>query len=175
MLNDNISIPYIADDNTWFNLTTMGYCWYDNQSSYKDIYGALYNWYTVNSGRLCPSGWHIPADYEWTELVTFVGGGRYSESVENANKLKETGYEHWDISCPEGTNISGFSARPGGIRFGYYYSDNKCFETLHNTAWWWTVTVMSNDRRWCYFVFCNGLQGTNYLRTCGMSVRCLKD
>jgi hypothetical protein len=46
---------------------------------------------------------------------------------------------------------------------------------LHNTAWWWTTSVRSTDRVWCYFVFCNGLQGTEYLKQCGMSIRCIKN
>jgi len=170
-LNNDISIPNIVNDNTWINLTSPGYCWYDNLSSYKDIYGALYNWYTVNTGRLCPSGWHVPADHEWEELVTFVGEGTYSESREIANKLKEAGFNLWE-SCPDGNNESGFSARPGGKR---EYSNGE-FRLLHRETWWWAATGSTNsDEARCFFVYCVGLQFNDWNFQAGMSVRCLKN
>jgi hypothetical protein len=61
--NDGAPIPYVTDDIEWEKLTTPGYCWYDNDpSSFKDIYGALYNWYAVNTYKLCPIGWHVPTN-----------------------------------------------------------------------------------------------------------------
>ena len=73
--------------NTWENLTTPGYCWYNNDSvSYRNTYGALYNWYAVNTGKLAPTGWHVPSDAEWEVLGNYLGG----DSVAGG-KLKEAG------------------------------------------------------------------------------------
>jgi uncharacterized protein (TIGR02145 family) len=87
-LNDGTTIPLVNDNTTWYNMTTPGYCWYsNNEATYKNPYGALYNWHVVNTGKLCPTGWHVPTDPEWAILTTFIGG--------NAGKLKEKGTIHW--------------------------------------------------------------------------------
>jgi len=71
--SDGNVIPNVTDG-TWSTLTTPAYCWYNNDATNKPTYGALYNWYTVNTGKLCPTGWYMPADAEWTTLTTYVGG-----------------------------------------------------------------------------------------------------
>ncbi len=69
------AIPNVTDENAWINLNTGAYVWYDNNISWKDLYGALYNWFaTVDTNGLCPTGWHVPTDYEWTSLTDFIGG-----------------------------------------------------------------------------------------------------
>ena len=89
--NDGTSIPLVTDATDWHNLLTPGYCWNNNdEATYKATYGALYNWYTVNTGNLCPTGWHVPGDAEWTTLTTYLGG----EDVAGG-KLKEVGITHW--------------------------------------------------------------------------------
>ena len=73
--NDGTAIPLVTDGTAWAALTTPGYCWYNNDSAtYKNTYGALYNWYAVNTGKLAPTGWHVPTDSEWTVLTTYLGG-----------------------------------------------------------------------------------------------------
>jgi len=73
--NDGTSIPLVTEPTTWSNLTTPGYCWYNNdQATYKATYGALYNWFTVNTGKLCSTNWHVPSDTEWTTLTDYLGG-----------------------------------------------------------------------------------------------------
>ena len=89
-LNDGTDIPFVPDVTAWAALTTPGYCWFQSDSL---GYGALYNWYTVNTGKLCPEGWHVPADEEWTILTDFLGG----KSVAGG-KLKEAGTYHWQSS-----------------------------------------------------------------------------
>ena len=95
-------------------MTTPAYCWYENEIViFKDTYGALYNWYTVNTGKLCPAGWNVPTIEEWSILLTFVGG----ENVA-ADKLKEAGQSHWEcFDSNLGTNDYGFTALPGGVRY----------------------------------------------------------
>ena len=58
--NDGTPIPNVTDNTEWSNLTTPAYCWYDNDITKKNPYGALYNGYAVRTGKLCPTGWHVP-------------------------------------------------------------------------------------------------------------------
>ena len=63
-----------AGGSVWVNLPTPGYCWYLNDGGkYKNIYGAMYNWYAVNTGKLCPTGWHVPDNAEWAALAALTG------------------------------------------------------------------------------------------------------
>jgi len=161
---DGTPIPLVTDSATWSNLTTPGYCWYDNDSvTYADPYGALYNWYTVNTGNLCPTDWHVPTDTEWTTLADYLGG----ENVAGG-KLKETGTTHW-VSPNEGaTNESGFSALPGGSRIysgiGYY-------------GFWWSATEAYADKavsRELDFDYSYFFEFNDPMKA-GFSVRCIKD
>jgi uncharacterized protein (TIGR02145 family) len=115
-LNDGSSLPNVTDNAEWIKLKFPAYCWYNNdQTSYKNMLGALYNWYSINTGKLCPVGWHIPTLKEWETLLNEVGG-----QSEAAMNLKEVYYR--------GNNSSGFSAIPAGTR---YYFDNP-FEGAPN-------------------------------------------
>jgi hypothetical protein len=71
--NDGTSIPLVPDSSQWISLTTPGYCWYNNDSTYKKTYGALYNGYSIQTGKLCPTGWHIPTIKEWFTLAYYLG------------------------------------------------------------------------------------------------------
>ncbi len=165
--NDNSSIPYVTDQTTWGGLTTNAYCWYNNDAStYNDIYGVLYNWYSVNTGKLCPTGWHVPTDAEWTVLTDYLGGTAVA-----GNKLKEAGTIHW-LSINGGTNESGFTALPGGVRnyAGSFYGINE-------NGRWWSFTESSST-----FSIYRGMDNdlskvwnSTYNKMCGLSVRCLKN
>ena len=77
--NDGTAIPLVESNSDWWNRTTAAYSWNENdEAKYKDSYGALYNWYAVNTGKLCPAGWHVPTDAEWTELIRYLGGEKRS-------------------------------------------------------------------------------------------------
>ena len=88
-------IPNETDSLQWLNLSGGAYCWYNNMAStFKNNFGALYNWYAVQDSRnLCPTGWHVPSDTEWTILTNYLGGGSAA-----GGQLKETGTNHWQIS-----------------------------------------------------------------------------
>jgi uncharacterized protein (TIGR02145 family) len=102
--NDGTTIPLVEVAATWSILTTPGMCWYYNdQATYGTVYGALYNWYTVNAGNLCPTGWHVPTDAEWTTLTDFLGGVSVA-----GGKLKEAGYAHWAEPNTGATNRQWF-------------------------------------------------------------------
>jgi len=162
--NDNTAIPLITDNPTWGSMTTPGYCWYNNDPSYKDIYGAIYNWYTVNTGKLCPIGWHVSTDAEWSALESFEG--RWVA----ANKLKEAGSAHWLSPNSNPTNESGFSAIGGGLR---YYSGGGFIYLLSNGTWWGsTGEIWSMVAPYSYLN--RGVGGTEFNRY-GLSVRCVKD
>jgi uncharacterized protein (TIGR02145 family) len=115
-LNDATAIPLVTDNALWNSRTTPAYCWYNNdEATYKNPYGAIYNWHAVNTGKLCPSGWHVPSTAEWTALINFLGG----ESVAGG-KIKEAGTSHWASPNNAATNETGFTALPGGYRnFGF--------------------------------------------------------
>jgi uncharacterized protein (TIGR02145 family) len=88
-LNDGTSIPLISSGEQWAGMHTPAYTWYDNNEDYKGIYGALYNWYAVGTENLCPSGWHIPGESEWSELTAFLGGETLA-----GGKMKSTAHKN---------------------------------------------------------------------------------
>jgi uncharacterized protein (TIGR02145 family) len=157
--SNGTSIPLVTDNSAWGNLTTPGYCWYNNdEATYKNTYGALYNWYTINTGNLCPTGWHVPTDAEWTTLTTYLGG----ESVAGG-KLKETGTAHWTSPNIGATNESGFTALPGGDRIY-----DGTFYTIGSYGWWWSEGDARRLRDGNVF-------RSNSDKRDGFSVRCLRD
>jgi uncharacterized protein (TIGR02145 family) len=174
--NDGTSIPD-STNSTWGTATTGARAEYVGVSGYLGTYGYLYNWYAVNDSRkLCPAGWHVPTHVEWTELVTFLGGGNVA-----ANKLISAGTTYW-TSNPSGTNQSGFSALPGGLNYAggsYSIGGEACFwsstaiplSTTYPTPAAWelylTPTVTAS-------MIGNRIQQDRF-RANGSSVRCLKD
>jgi uncharacterized protein (TIGR02145 family) len=169
---DGIAIPLVTDGTAWSNLSTPGYCWNKNDASTnKSTYGALYNGYTVNTGKLCPTGWHVPSDAEWTVLTTYLGG----EAVAGG-KLKETGTSHWYTPNEGATNSSGFAALPGGYRSGYR-SDNGTFFSTGYDGGWWSSSVNGASYAWYRFVICYtaNILRDNEIKQAGFSVRCVKD
>ena len=168
--NDGTTIPLVTDSASWATLWAPGYCWYNNDTvTYKATYGAQYNWYTVNTGKLCPKGWHVPSDAEWTVLIDYLGG----EDVAGG-KLKETGTTHWDIPNEGATNESGFTALPGGDR-GYLGT----YEEIGQSGSWWCSTQNRYNTDFALFRFMHyGLSGViclNYYLNNACSVRCVKD
>ena len=165
--NDGSEIPLVTDYDLWTELTTPAFCWYGNDSTNKEVYGALYNWYAVETKKLCPEGWHVPADSEWVKLKDFLG-----ESGIAGDKLKEAGIAHWKSPNSEATNESGFSALPGGFR-----SFNGAFNYIWIAGYWWSSTEYTGTNVY----FWNLRYKFSYLykyiadKPNGFSVRCLKD
>ena len=113
-LNDNTPIQLVTSNSSWASMTTPAYCWYNNdEAANKNIYGGLYNWYAVNTGKLCPSGWHVPSHQEFTVLRDYLGGATAA-----GGKLKEVGLTHWKSPNTGATDSSGFTAVPSGTRTG---------------------------------------------------------
>lgn len=131
--NDATPITKVTDNKEWAHLTTPAYCWYDNDSvTYKMSNGALYNWFTVSTGKLCPAGWHVPTDLEWTTLIYYLGGNDVA-----FGKLQETGTTHWANQNPSATNSSGFTALPCGSREG---NESTVFFDIGVYGNWWSST-----------------------------------
>jgi uncharacterized protein (TIGR02145 family) len=99
------------------NYYTSGTWSYNNQTSNDALYGRYYTWYTAKT--ICPVGWHLPSDTEWTELTNYLGG----ESVAGG-KLKETGTTHWESPNEGATNETGFTALPGNFHTSSDYISN---------------------------------------------------
>jgi uncharacterized protein (TIGR02145 family) len=137
--NDGSAIPLVTDDTEWSNLISPGYSWYKNDEvTYGATYGALYNWYTVESGNICPDGWHVPEDKELTALAVYLGG----ESLAGG-KLKETGTEHWVSPNTGATNQTGFTALPGGYR-----DSSGNFYYIGYNGYWWSATQNNVTYAW---------------------------
>lgn len=95
-LSDGTAITLVTDPVAWINMLTPGYCWYNNDISNKPVYGAIYNFYTVSTGKICPAGWHVPSDSEWSVLTDYLGGLSVA-----GNKLKDTGTDYWISTSPQ--------------------------------------------------------------------------
>ncbi len=165
---DATEIQLVTDNTTWSNLATGAYCWYDNDEAlYGDTYGLLYNWYTVNTGNLCPTGWHIPVSTEWTTLSDYLGGASVA-----GGKLKEFGTMHWNYPNSGATNETGFTALPGGYRLY-----DGTFRYNGEYAYWWTSTEVPAIDAWYQGLLYNTetLAGFYTNKHYGLSVRCVKD
>jgi uncharacterized protein (TIGR02145 family) len=171
-LNNGAVLPtsYIGED--WSALTTPAYCWYvDNIWVYKATYGALYNWYAVNTGKLCPTGWHVPSDAEFTTLVTYLGGEKLA-----GGRLKESGTSHWNTPNTGAMNNSGFTALPGGGRYNFY-TDLGMFNDLGYYGYYWSSTSSTSTLAYSRDMGYNVeliYRGENPKHD-GESVRCIRD
>ena len=142
-------------------------------------YGVLYNWPAAMAGSassnanpsgvqgVCPAGWHLPSDAEWTELTDYLGGISVA-----GGKLKETGTTHWASPNTGATNETGFTALPGGDR--YLFGD---FYAIGLLGYWWSATEYGPHYAWSRYV---GYADSNVDRNInakedGYSVRCVRD
>ncbi|MDY0400523.1 MAG: fibrobacter succinogenes major paralogous domain-containing protein, partial [Bacteroidales bacterium] len=148
-----------------------------------DTYGALYNWYAVNTGKLCPSGWHVPSDAEWDTLTNYLSANSTYWCGSNSSYIAKslastTSWNSSTTTCAVGNNLSannstGFSALPGGYRNG---SDGS-FIYLGNYGYWWSSTEDDGSNAWyrsLYYNYANVVRSRNN-KSYGFSVRCLRD
>ena len=169
-LNDGTAISFESSNNSWMTKVNPLYCWYNNDIENKNTYGALYNRHTVNTGKLCPIGWHVSTDSNWSTLTNNTGGDNNA-----AIKLKEAGNGHWSGASSNSTNSSGFTALPGGIRY-----ENGAFSGLKDNGTWWCTNPENYAFSSWYrqmFYNANDIQkyGLNFSPQLGLSVRCVKD
>jgi uncharacterized protein (TIGR02145 family) len=146
---------------------------YGGNPANKAIYGLLYNWHTaVDSRGICPAGWHVPTDGEWTELTDHLGGRGVAGGRMKTTGTLGAGTGLWTPHYTSATNSSGFSGLPGGYRFIYGNYDG-----LGDLGYWWSATEHSTDDAWYHSLGSAGtLVGRNdYDKKMGFSVRCVRD
>jgi len=162
---------------TWSTRTTGARTAFEHNKNNLEVYGYLYNWYAVADNKgLCPSGWHVPSDTEWTTLINYLGGDNVA-----GGKMKTTGTTYWKSPNNGATNESGFSGLPSGIRTENFDREpNNGFGFIGYYAFFWS----SNETNTCcsyYFQLFYDLSiasKTNiYFGTkkVGASIRCVRD
>ena len=165
------NIPTGLSNTDWQSTTAGAYAIYDNNPVNDGLYGKLYNHYAVMDNRgLCPTGWHVPTDGEWTTLENHLGGWSVAGGAlkSTATQLTPGG---WNSPNTGATNISGFSAGPGGLR-----GDFGAFNYLGFGGYWWSSSLIGPN---AYLLGLGSNDGVvsrgNGYRTDGLSVRCLRD
>ncbi|WP_439184767.1 fibrobacter succinogenes major paralogous domain-containing protein [Carboxylicivirga taeanensis] len=164
-LNDGTSIPLveISED----NITYPAYSFYKDDINYKDIYGPMYNWKTVETGKLCPDGWRVPTKQDWTILIDYVGGDDVASS-----KLREVGTLHWNNPNDGATDEYGFTALPGG------YNSHGGSNYIGEWAKFWSSTQHESYQDESYSIV---FEETRMFYTesdkelAYLNVRCMKD
>ncbi len=179
--NGVTGIPLVTAPGDWSVLATPAYCWYgNNEIVNKPLYGALYNWFAVNTGNLCPTGWHVPTDEEFKTLERSLGmtteqANLYSiiqRGTDQGTKMKSTSGWYNDGN---GTNSSGFNGLPGGYRYG---ADGGFYD-IGKLCYWWSSTEYEYDntkatyRRIDYNVTGVLREGTS--KKGGKFIRCIKN
>lgn len=96
--NRGTPIPLAEENESWTNSSRGTYCWYQNNSSYKDSYGVIYNWYAAQlSEEICPVGYHVPSREEWENLIDYLNNSS-SDVEESFRAIKDAGWRAWDGS-----------------------------------------------------------------------------
>lgn len=163
--NDGTVIPNIVDS-AWANLTPGVY----NDPAHDAIYGKLYNWYAVSTGKLCPKGWHIPTDTEWAQLETFLGTNAGGKMKATGNSTAGTGL--WASPNAGATNESGFTGLPGGLSVSGNILD------IGNGGYWWSSTELHISFAYYYLLSSADADVYSYyegFKPDGRSCRCMKD
>ena len=186
--NDGESIPLVSSDLQWTDVEgwpihSPAYCYYDYNVKNGTIYGALYDWTAVNTGKLCPTGWHVPTDKEWTTLTDYLG-------EKASNKLREATDKYWynnfisEDTYP--TNETGFTALPGGTRVVVVVDDGspvthtrEYFDGLNVASTWWTSSAVENDYYNSWVMYLSGdtkdVVTWPAYRSQASAVRCIMD
>lgn len=174
---DDLPIPVVESDSQWIIVESGAYCWFMNDQNEKNQYGAIYNWEAVHTGKLCPSGFHVPRQAEWDVLFDYQKSQLGTDNI--AKSLAST--EGWWLSNEENAigniqlnnNSSGFSALPSGSRG----SDDGHFVVPGYRAEWWTSTRYNSEDAILASLYYGSAEPKFYSsdRSQGFSVRCIKD
>ena len=177
--NGGAPITNITSNAVWAAdsiLFTPYYCWFNNDAAYKPTYGALYNWFAVDAGNLCPTGWHVPSTEEYNTLELYLGMPPADIDVwgwrgtDQGTQMKNT--TGW-AAGQNGTNTSGISALPGGYR----YAADGSFQALGQWFYWWSSSENDATRAW--YRRLDGTESRVYRASTekrgGKYVRCIKN
>jgi uncharacterized protein (TIGR02145 family) len=177
MYNDNTQIQNVTANAAWTTITTPAYCWaQNNEATYKPLYGAIYNWYAVETGKLCPTGWHVPTDADFSAMEISLGmtaahaGATEWRGTDQGKQLKSA--IGWNAG-ENGSNTSGFTALPSGYRA---YSTGIS-EGIGLITYFWSAN--EQDAAIALYRRLDGnndgvYRGATFKRA-GKSVRCVKD
>lgn len=167
-LNDGTRIPVISGSDGWSSISAPGCCWFNNDEVLnKSTLGALYNWYAVNTGKLCPAGWHVPDTAEWSRMVNYLIDDKFlADRLKSASTL-------WGPDA--GNNETMLSALPGGYRKVPYF--------IPGTGNWWTSSEYNRSPEYAEYVTIDSKSVVRswksmywmYKKQDGLSVRCIKD
>jgi uncharacterized protein (TIGR02145 family) len=170
---DGSPIPTGLSDGAWSAATTPAFAAYENSAANKAVYGLIYNWYAANApAGLCPAGWHVPSDDEWTQLTDFLGGTTTAAGQMKTTGTLTAGTGLWARPNNGASNSSGFSGLPAGYR-----GKLGAFTNLSFVSGWWSSTGTPESKarsRAVTYKRTNTLR-PNFGRAYGFSVRCLQD
>jgi uncharacterized protein (TIGR02145 family) len=172
--SDGSSIPNVTGNTEWSQLSSGAWAYHNNDAANNAKYGKLYNWYalspTTNGNKnVCPIGWHVPTDAEWTVLTDYLGGANVA-----GGKMKVVGTTSWHRPNTGATNKSLFTGLPGGYRD---YTGEYVI-TGSNSSWWSSSEVNSNEAWYRSLFYLDDYAFRNYYfvdKNSGNYVRCLKD
>jgi uncharacterized protein (TIGR02145 family) len=175
--NDGSVIPCVKEQSIWLRLDSSAYCYYQNNESYADTLGFLYNWYAVKTGKLCPNGWRVPTDNEWKQIEGSADT-RYGIGDSIWNKMGLRGFDAgqrlksvkgWRKGVT-GTDNLGFSALPGGERLSQFHGGGS-------SGFWWTSTeACSSSAYYRNLIYSFELVARDtHPKRMGFSVRCIKN
>jgi uncharacterized protein (TIGR02145 family) len=159
--NDGTAIPLVTRS-SWNNPVTPAHCWFNDSAVYKNGYGALYNWYAVNTDKLAPKGWRIPTITDWTTLIGYLGG---------AAGCKMKSFDTWVSPNTDATNESGFTAVAAGFRSENGVDGNH---GAINILWSFDTSPAGGAKCIQLWNDSCGAAIMNWNKSCGMSVRCIK-
>ncbi len=142
---------------------------YANNNSNIETYGYLYDWETAMDA--CPAGWHLPGDDEWTELIDYLGCEKNAGGKLKATGTIEDGTGLWHAPNGGATNVTGFTAFPGGTR------GSGTFYTMGLDGFWWSATEYGDYNAWYRRMsyYPSDVYRLLGFKNEGLSVRCLRD
>lgn len=197
--NDGSEIDNITGTLDWYNTTSGAFCWFDNAVINKEKYGALYNWYAVETEKLCPQGWRVPTKDDWNSLINYLteNGYGFEGSGSDVAKSMATKTDWTYISAfiinpgeivyeMQDNNSSGFSVYPAGFRMLGGYDDDSDYvlthdfmlKGSHSDFWTSTAYTLYGQTRATNFSFSSyeaevSISGSNFYS--GASVRCVRE
>jgi uncharacterized protein (TIGR02145 family) len=183
--SDGTAIPLkVIDNNAWINLSTPGYCWWNNDSATSSVlYGAIYNWYAVNTGKLCPTGWHVPTDADWTLMENYLIANGYNyDGTNSGNKIAKS------LAAPTNWPLSSNTGVPGNTDYSVYRNKTGftalpvpgrglTFDCCEEYGKWWSASKFDNSSAWLRVIYYDKsyVERVYYFMVTGLSARCVKD
>jgi uncharacterized protein (TIGR02145 family) len=172
------SIQEISENKAWAALTTGAQCTFNNNKIFVEKYGRLYNWYAViDSRNIAPEGWHIPSNQDWTDLNNYVAYNLGTSGSIGKALASNTDWPNYTVLGTVGNDIAknnstGFTGLPTGSR-----SQAGKFSNILDNGSWWTTTESNKKNAWFRSLGYGNkvLILMDWYKTCGYSVRCIKD